>query len=113
MSELFSIPTPNWFTSKPIDIDQIDGTIAFSAICSIVLTNNLIESYNSTIREAHTKRILCLSFLQSKESNDNIKLLASCAEDLEVKIWNIKTNSLVNQHKLHQVKTFIDFFIEF
>lgn len=109
MSELVLMPTPNWFTSKPIDICQRDGTIAFSAICSILLTNNLTETYNSTIKDAHAKRILGLSFYHGNYTidGDSARLLASCGEDMEVKVWNIKTGGLVNQHKLHQVNLLI------
>lgn len=107
MSELVLIPTPNWFTSKPIDICQTDGTIAFSAICSILLTKNLTETYNSTIKDAHAKRILSLSFYRGNYiiDSESARLLASCGEDMEVKVWNIKTGGLVDQHKLHQVSS--------
>jgi hypothetical protein len=106
MSELVLMPTPNWFTSRPIDICQRDGTVAFSAICSILLTNNITETYDSTIKEAHSKRIISLAFYGGdfKDGADSEpRLLASCGEDMEVKIWNIKTGGLFNQHKLHQV----------
>ena len=104
MSELVLMPTPNWFTSRPIAICQETGTIAFSAICSILLTDNLLDTYNSTIREAHAKRILCLAFYKGLPRSSDETLLASCSEDLDVKIWNSKTKALINQHKLHQVK---------
>lgn len=102
MSEILLQPTPNWFTSRPIDICQKDGMIASSAICSIILTDNLFEKYNSTIKDAHAKRIVALSFYNC--SNTTFNLLASCSEDLEIKVWNANTNSLVNNHTLHQVK---------
>lgn len=103
MSEMIFIPTPNWFTSRPVDILPIDGTLAVSALSSILLTNNLLESYSGTIKDAHTKRILCLSFYKGAKNVDEPCYLASCSEDLEVKVWNPKTNVLINQHKLHQV----------
>ena len=104
MTELLLMPTPNWFTSKPIDICKKTGSIAFSAICSILITDNLNETYTQSLKDAHSKRILGLSFYNSPGPGlESAHLLASCSEDLDVKIWNIKTNSLVNQHKLHQV----------
>ncbi len=103
MSELILMPTPNWLTSSPSDIYRFDGSIAFAAINSILLTNNLFESYNSTIKEAHCKRIIALKFSQSYQTSENPRLLASCSEDLDVKIWNTNQNILINSHKLHQV----------
>ncbi len=107
MSELLLQPTPNWFTSRPIDICQKTGTIASSAICSILLTDNLFEKYNSTIKDAHSKRIVALAFHSNNKATTN--LLASCSEDLEIKVWNIQTGLVVNQHSFHQnVPTCLD-----
>jgi WD40 repeat protein len=101
MSELLLQPTPNWFTSRPVDICSTSGTVACSAICSIILTRDLFDKYVCTIKDAHTKRIVALAF-HKKHSN----YLASCAEDLDIKVWNTLTNSLINQHSLHQVIEF-------
>ncbi len=105
MSELIFMPTPNWFTSKPIDICQNDGSIAITAINSIIFTKNLFQKYDGFIKDAHTKRINCVAFHipVQKEGTYSIKLLASCSEDLDIKVWNVLTKTLVTQHKLHQV----------
>ena len=103
MSELVLMPTANWFTPRPIDISTLDGTIAFSAINSVLITNVSFDSYKYTIKDAHTKRIHSLSFYYTIIENEKQKILATCSEDLEVKVWNINTKTLVNQHKLHQV----------
>ncbi len=106
MSELLLQPTPNWFTSCPIDINKKDGSLACSAICSIILSNDLFEKYNSTIKDAHTKRIVALVFYR----HTTLNWLASCSEDLEIKVWNTETNLIVNQHSFHQV---LDLFITY
>jgi hypothetical protein len=103
MSELVLMPTPNWFTSRPIDISTLDGTAAFSAINSVLITNVSFDNYKYTIREAHTKRIHSLSFYYTVIENEKQKILATCSEDLDVKVWNVETKSLLNQHKFHQV----------
>ncbi len=102
MTELILMPTTNWLTSRPIDISH--GQIAFSALTSIILTDDRLASYNSTIKDAHAKRILAVAFYKGSNPNhnDHSAVLASCSEDMEVKVWNTATNSLLSQHKLHQ-----------
>jgi WD40 repeat protein len=102
MSELVLMPTPNWFISKPLDI-SFDGTIAFSAINSVLITNVSFDKYKYTIKDAHSKRIHSLSFYYTIIDNEKQKLLATCSEDLEVKVWNLETKCILNQHKFHQV----------
>ena len=103
------MPTPNWFTARPIDICSLDGSVAITAINSIIFTEHLFQSYDGFIKDAHTKRINCVAFhLDHKNTADSssktvLKLLASCSEDLDIKVWNVETKSLAGQHKLHQV----------
>jgi len=105
MSELIFMPTPNWFTSKPIDVCETDNSIAITAINSILFTSNLFQTFDGYIKDAHTKRINCVSFHTLKQENKkDIKLLATSSEDFDIKVWNVETKSLHNQHKLHQVK---------
>lgn len=99
MRELVLFPTPNWFISRPIDIKQSTGSLAITAINSIIVTNNLFDEFCFTIKEAHTKRLHAVAF--AGPSSD---LLASCSEDFDVKVWNLSTRELHFQHKLHQVK---------
>ncbi len=99
MSELIFLPTPNWFISSSMDVCGLDGTCATTAINTIILTNNLLEEYNFSIKDAHTKRLHGVSFHHHKST----KLLASCSEDFDIKVWNASNGSLVNQHKFHQV----------
>lgn len=103
MRELVFFPTPNWFISRPIDIDPTSGSLAITAINSIILTNNLFDEYNFTISEAHSKRLHAVSFAPFDS------FLASCSEDLDVKIWNLRTRTLHYHHKLHQVNKIILF----
>lgn len=100
MSELILQPTPNWFTSRPVDINKRDGSMACSAICSIILSNELFDKYESTIKDAHSKRIVALVF------HSQLNWLASCSEDLEIKVWNIESSLIVSQHLFHQVSFF-------
>ena len=106
MSEIILMPTPNWFISRPVDVSKTDGTLAFSVMSSILFTDSAIESYRFTLKEAHSKRILGLSYYKGLDyvNYKDFNLLASCSEDLEVKVWNTETKSLITQHKLHQVK---------
>ncbi|CAF1058444.1 unnamed protein product, partial [Brachionus calyciflorus] len=97
-SEIIFLPTPNWFISRPIDVNTNDSTLATCAINSIILTNNLLTTNQSTIKDAHTKRLHCVSFYNIP----NFDYLASCSDDLDIKVWNYKTRVLINQHKLHQ-----------
>lgn len=97
MRELVFFPTPNWFISRTIDINESNGSLAITAINSIILTNNLFDEYNYTIKEAHTKRLHGISFGPGN-------LLASCSEDFDVKVWNLDTRALHFHHKLHQVR---------
>lgn len=97
MAEPIFIPTPNWFISNSLDISAQDGSCALTAKNTIILTSDLVERYQLSIRDAHTKRLHCVRFHSSK------KLLASCSEDLDVKIWDCTNGSLAGQHKLHQV----------
>ena len=69
MSELCLLPTPNWFTARPIDIlanstnnNDNDGIVALSVINSIYLTDFTFKIYYGCIKEAHSKRISCLAF---------------------------------------------------
>jgi hypothetical protein len=104
MSELVLIPTPNWFTSRPIDICKLDGSLAFCTINSITLTKNLLNEYDSTIREAHSKRLHAIAFHVTRLDAKEIKLLASCSEDFDVKVWQLGSNNkLFMQQKFHQV----------
>jgi hypothetical protein len=104
MSELVLMPTPNWFTSRPIDICKHDGSMAFCTINSIILTKNLLNEYDSTIRDAHSKRLHAVAFHVTVLDAQEVKLLASCSDDLDVKVWQLGCNNkLFNQHKLHQV----------
>lgn len=96
MSKPILFPTPNWFISRSIDIDKLTGSVAITAINSIILTNNLFDEYNYTIKDAHSKRLHGVSFGPKN-------FLASCSEDFDVKIWNLETRLLFSQHKLHQV----------
>lgn len=97
-SEIIFLPTPNWFISRPVDVNIHDSTIATCAISSILLTKSLFSSNQSTIKDAHVKRLHGVSFYNLKDFD----YLASCSDDLEIKVWNYKTRSLVIQHKLHQ-----------
>lgn len=99
MSELIFMPTPNWFISRPIDINRLDGTTAVTAINSILITSDILNKYEYCLKDAHTKRLHSVCFYQNNSNN----LLASCSEDLDVKVWNYKTRNLVGQHKHHQV----------
>ena len=108
MSELIFMPTPNWFTSNPIDICESDNSIAVTAINSILFTSNLFLNFDGFIKDAHSKRINCISFHQIKNENKLIKLIATCSEDLDIKIWNVEKKSLYSQHKLHQAIQFLE-----
>lgn len=102
MSDLIFIPTPNWFISRPIEVcGPESSTLATCAINSILITNNLFDNHSSCIKDAHTKRLHGLAFYFYKIKNLN--LLASCSEDLDIKVWDLKTKVLFSQHKLHQV----------
>ena len=103
MSELVFMPTPNWFTSNPIAICETDNSIAITAINSILFTSNLFLNFDGYIKDAHTKRINCVSFHVIKNENKTSKLLATCSEDFDIKVWNVESKSLYCQHKLHQV----------
>jgi WD40 repeat protein len=108
MGRLLLMPTPNWLVARPIDINKKDASIALSVIGTIYITENLFNSYKCCIKDAHGKRIQALAF---HNSADGELLLASCAEDLEVKVWNVQattttataTASLLASHKHHLV----------
>lgn len=97
-SEIIFLPTPNWFVSQAIDLNDQDPILATCVLNSIILTDPLFESYIGTIKEAHTKRLHAVSFYKIK----SFDYLASCSDDLEIKIWNYKTRCLFNHHKFHQ-----------
>jgi hypothetical protein len=108
MNELCFVPTPNWFVSKPLDVYFNDdltspnsGLVAFGVIGTIYFADHRFEKFHGSIKDAHLKRLNALAF--NKNSNESC-LLASCGEDLEVKIWNATTRTLVTSHQLHQVK---------
>lgn len=101
MRELVFFPTPNWFISRPIDIDLTNGSLAITAFSSIIITNNLFSEFNFTLADAHTKRLHAVAF--APPGTD--LLLASCSEDFDVKIWNLNSRTLHYHHKLHQVKS--------
>jgi hypothetical protein len=130
MSELYLLPTPNWFTSRPLDIyfnnnnndDKNNGVLALSVIGSIYLLDYKFKKYYNCIKSAHVKRINSLAFKNSKFESllnfsdqilvsefknsifaDNVCLLASCSDDLVVKVWDINTKTLLKEHQLHQV----------
>jgi hypothetical protein len=107
MSELYFVPTPNWFISKPLDIYLSDdvtnpnnGLVAFGVIGTIYFTDHKFEAFHGCIKDAHLKRLNSLAF--NRQSNESC-LLASCGEDLDLKIWNAQTKRLVASHQLHQV----------
>jgi len=95
------MPTTNWLTCRSIDISYQNSEIAFSALTSIILTNKTLGSYKTTIKDAHSKRISAVAFYNGITTED-YSVLASCSEDMEVRVWNTKTHSLIAQHKLHQ-----------
>lgn len=97
-SEIIFVPTPNWFISQPIDLDSNETLLATCALNSIIFTNSDFETYIGTIKEAHSKRVHAVSFYKI----NTFDFLASCSEDLEIKIWDYKKRTLVNSHKLHQ-----------
>lgn len=97
-SEIIFLPTPNWFISQAIDLNSQDSVLATCALNSIIFTNAEFESHIGTIKEAHSKRLHSVSFYKINKFD----FLASCSEDLEIKIWDYKKRSLVNHHKLHQ-----------
>ena len=100
MSELLFIPTPNWFISNSLDICPVDGSCATTAINTIILTNDLFARHQFSIKDAHTKRLHAVSFFSQTDSDS--KLIASCSEDLDIKVWDARTGALINQHRLHQ-----------
>lgn len=106
MRELVHFPTPNWFISRPIDVDPSNGSLAITAINSIILTNHLFDEFNFTITDAHTKRLHAVAFAPATSYSPTCAdlLLASCSEDFEVKIWNLRSRTLHYHHKLHQVR---------
>ena len=111
MSEMLLLPTPNWFISRPIDILERDLTVALSVINSVVVTADLFNSLAFSIKDAHSKRINGVAFYQGTCSTmPDAKLLATCSEDLDVKVWNVTSDrSVVASHKLHQnVPTCLD-----
>ena len=104
MSEMLLLPTPNWFISRPIDVLERDHTVALSVINSIVVTTDqLFNKLAFSIKDAHCKRINAVAFHQGICSSlPEAKLLATCSEDLDVKVWNVSDRSVVATHKLHQ-----------
>ena len=90
MSELVFMPTPNWFIPRPTDVSQLNGLIAISAINSILIANEFFDGYNYAIKDAHSKRIHSLAFYRINLNNSPTDLIASCSEDLDVKVWNIQ-----------------------
>ena len=108
MSDIVFIPTPNWFISSSLDINPLSGACAITAISSVLITNNLLEKFNFSIKDAHTKRLQGVSFYnrsssRPSDSETTNNLLATCAEDFDIKVWNSDNGSLISQHKLHQV----------
>jgi WD40 repeat protein len=102
-SRLVLMPTSSWFTSRPIDICETNGLVASSAINSVIVSSGTFDKYLHTIKDAHTKRVNSLAFHVSKQSGDDLTMLATSSEDLDIKVWNSQTGKLLAQHKLHQV----------
>ena len=96
------MPTSSWFTSRPIDICQTNGLVASSAINKVIVTANLFGTYLHTIKDAHTKRANALAFHAGTLNGEKLSMLATCSEDLDIKVWNGHTGLLLAQHKLHQ-----------
>jgi hypothetical protein len=105
MSDIVFIPTPNWFISNSIDINPVDGSCAITAINSVLFTRNLLNKFDFTIREAHTKRIQGVSFFRTRNSGKSTcNFVATCSEDFDIKVWDAdNAGVLLDQHKLHQV----------
>ena len=73
MSELYFVPTPNWFISRPLDIylnshNECDGNImvALSVIGSIYFVDHKFKAYYGCVKNAHFKRINSVAFKQTK-----------------------------------------------
>ncbi|RNA10723.1 gem-associated 5 [Brachionus plicatilis] len=97
-SEIIFLPTPNWFISQPADLNEQDSMLATCALNSIILTDTRFECHIGTIKDAHSKRLHAVSFYKIP----TFDYLASCSEDLEIKIWNFKSRCLSTHHKFHQ-----------
>lgn len=123
MSKLLLMPTPNWFTSRSLDVHHETGTIAMSFMNSILIMSDLFEKFNFTLKDSHSKRINCICFLNQNYLNESSSssstlFLASCSEDLEVKVWNLIIGDnnkciLLASHKHHQnIPTSLDWIID-
>ncbi|CAK8686537.1 unnamed protein product [Clavelina lepadiformis] len=78
-----------------------DGHFAFASrnhIYLLDIRNETPQHYG--ILSGHEEKVTTCSFC-SKKSNDGSLYLASGAEDGCLKIWNIHTRALVNEHKSH------------
>ena len=69
-SELYFVPTPNWFISRPLDIstspsNDSNGLLALSVIGSIYFLDYKFRQYHFCINNAHLKRINSVVFSKS------------------------------------------------
>lgn len=86
MSELYFLPTPNWFISRPLDIyndetnvdNPQNGIVALSVIGSIYFIDYKFKSFYNCIKLAHLKRINALSFKKSKLEGKHVKQTTTC-----------------------------------
>jgi WD40 repeat protein len=103
MNQLVLLPTPNWFTSRPVDIDVNTGTVALSVMGSIYLTTNLFQKFHISLKDVHAKRINSVAFNNKTNFNQQkTTYLASCSEDLCIKVWNVD-NEMSQSSQLNQL----------
>ncbi len=78
MSELYFVPTPNWFISRPLDISSSndDGLLALSVIGSIYFFDFKFKKYYFCIKNAHLKRINSIAFNTSSNSLVSLSLFS-------------------------------------
>ncbi|XP_076633112.1 gem nuclear organelle associated protein rigor mortis isoform X2 [Colletes latitarsis] len=101
MNEVTLPPSPNWYLSNVLAC-SFDGTVAWGGrnVIVILKTDKNDKSLQySIIKHAHKDRVTCLAFTPKFEQvTDN--LIASVGDENIIKIWNLKTLSIVYSHSL-------------
>ncbi|GCC39496.1 hypothetical protein chiPu_0023904, partial [Chiloscyllium punctatum] len=93
-------PSPNWYCSRCSDTNP-RGILGFGAKNSIFLLE-VSPSQPLILGElaGHTERVTGFTFCQHPGLVD---ICASTSDDGTVKVWDIQTKSVLQEHSAHQV----------
>ena len=101
MAETVIPPSPNWYCSKVVDSTD-DGLLAFAARHDIYVFKCSPTSLNvQGIFCGHTEKVtaMCVSSVEPYKS-----CCCSASEDGVVKVWDLTTQEVKAEHKMHSVR---------